>query len=230
MKGILIGAWIGGLALLAGCSDAEIGSSRDVAHDAIYFDYAVDGEEGGNITCKLQYKFAGKNGTSLVLDSPSRVLLDGKMLQADSAKYSGAFYEITMPASEFAGDHSIAFTGVNGKLYEEKFQFMPISLKAPLDSVLERKEFTLELSNVKQGSVPFRLVLTDTSFNQNWFNDMVMARNGKILITQAMINRLRPGPVGLELYWEEERPLQQPSKEGGRFTINYALKREAMLR
>ncbi|MBK5271605.1 MAG: hypothetical protein JJE22_11400, partial [Bacteroidia bacterium] len=83
---------------LFSCSSNEIGGSKDVNPETIWFDYQVWGEEGhDNMTVMLQYRFAGENGTTLVLDEPSKVELDGEIIKADSSKITGAYYEMVKP-------------------------------------------------------------------------------------------------------------------------------------
>jgi len=94
----------------------EIGGSSDVNPETIWFDYQISGEEGrDDMSVMLQFRFAGKNGTTLVLDGGSKVELDGVVIKADSSKMTGAFYEIMKPVNEFTGKHSIVFTDINGK-------------------------------------------------------------------------------------------------------------------
>jgi hypothetical protein len=59
----------------------------------------------------------------LVLNEPASVSLDGKEIPADSSKLTGAFYEVMDPVNNFSGNHSIVFTDVNKKKYEEEFSF-----------------------------------------------------------------------------------------------------------
>src|SRR5207253_2195966 len=90
------------------CTSNEIGNSKDVNPDAIYFDYRIYGDEKDeNITIYLQYRMGGKNGTTLVLNKPAKVELDGEEISADSAKLSGAYYEIEKPIKTFEGKHEI---------------------------------------------------------------------------------------------------------------------------
>ena len=49
--------------LAVSCTSNEIGNSKDVNPESIYFDYRVWGdEESQDITVKLQYRFGGQNG------------------------------------------------------------------------------------------------------------------------------------------------------------------------
>jgi hypothetical protein len=50
------------------CTSDEIGNSKDVNPDAVFFDYEIWAEEGkDDVTVNLQYRMGGKNGTTLVL-------------------------------------------------------------------------------------------------------------------------------------------------------------------
>lgn len=73
---------------LFSCNDAEIGSANDVEAEAIYFDYRVSGEEGNpEVTALLQYRFGGENGTTLTIDKPGIVSIDGEILKVDSTPH-----------------------------------------------------------------------------------------------------------------------------------------------
>ena len=127
--------------LFFSCTSNEIGNSKDVNPDAVYFDYKIWGEEGKeDITVLLQYRFGGKNGTTLVLNDPASVNLDGKEIPADSSKLTGAFYELMKPINNFSGKHSIVFTDLNKKKYEEEFSFQPFTLKAAIPAQIKRDD------------------------------------------------------------------------------------------
>src|SRR6187397_2623725 len=111
---------------LFSCTSNEIGNSKDVNPEAVFFDYEVWAEEDKeDVTVNLQYRMGGKNGTTLVLDEPSKVILDGEQLKVDSAKVTGAYYEVQRPLASFTGKHTINFTDVNNKEYNEEFAFTP---------------------------------------------------------------------------------------------------------
>src|SRR4030095_15674037 len=87
---------------LFSCTSNEIGNSKDVNPDAIFFDYKIRGEEkDSNVTVYLQYRMGGPNGTTLLLNEPAKVQLDAEVLPADSAKLAGAFYDIRKTANGF---------------------------------------------------------------------------------------------------------------------------------
>lgn len=218
------------IAIFSACNNTEIGKAKDVNPEAVYYDYKVWGEEGSeNVTVMLQYRFGGEDGTSLTLDSPSKVSIDGEMLRLDSVKFSGAYYELIKPSAQFEGKHTILFMDTNGKEHKEEFTYLPFALAADLPEQLPRKPITLKLTNFTAAPTPVRLVMTDTAFTSNDVNEELKIEKGELKITARYWNALKAGPVTLEIYREEEQPLKKASKEGGRLMMTYALKRQFTL-
>lgn len=216
--------------LIISCTDVEIGKSKDVNPDTIFFDYRISGEESKNMmTCMLRYRYGGPNGTTLVLDSPAKVVVDGIVPKLDSAKYTGAYYELSKPIKEFAGHHQIVFIDINNKQYKEDFDFTPFSLSAELPEKVARQPFTIKLKDFPAEETPVRLVMTDTAFSTRDVNEIRKITNGEIPIDDKTLSQLKSGPVTLEIYLEDERSVKNGTKQGGRIFITYGLKREFVL-
>ena len=218
------------LFLLTACSSHEIGNSNDVNPESIYFDYKIWGEENSDdITVMLQYRFGGPNGTTLVLEEPAKVELDGEEIKVDSSRMTGAFYEVIKPVNEFTGKHTIVFTGSNKKQYKEEFSFQPIRLRTQVPEQIKRGELVFELDGLEP--VDFvRILLTDTSFTSEGINRLEMVKNGRVIISRQDLEMVVNGPVHLELYKEVEKPMKNGTEEGGRISITYGLKREFELK
>lgn len=216
--------------ILSSCTSNEIGNSKDVNPDAIYFDYKVWAEEGKeDVSVMLQYRFAGSNGTTLVLNEPAKVELDGQVIPGDSSKMTGAFYEVTKPLIEFIGKHKILFTDVNKKQYEEEFSFQLFKLSTEIPATLSRGELVFDLDGLNP--VDFvRIFARDTSFESNDINRVDTVKNGRIILTLADLDNLVNGPINIEFYKEDEKPVKNGTKEGGRIAITYGLKREFELK
>ena len=211
------------------CTSNEIGNAKDVNPESIYFDYKIWGDEGNdNLTLKLQYRFGGVNGTTLTLEKPAKVELDGELIPVDSSKMTGAFYEIQKPTKKFAGDHTITFTALNEKQYWEKFRFQPLQLRTRLPEVLKREKIFLEVDGLEDEGI-VRVILTDTSFASEGINRLDTIKNGKIIITNEDLENLVNGPIRMELIKEEDSPVKNGTREGGRLSISYGLKREFIL-
>src|SRR5687767_13886001 len=215
---------------LFSCTSDEIGNSKDVNPDAVFFDYEVWAEEGKeDVTVNIQYRMGGKNGTTLVLDEPSKVMLDGEQLKFDSAKVTGAYYEVQKPFASFAGKHVISFTDLNKKEYNEEFEFKPFILEPNVPSTLNRGDLVFNFKGLD--SVDYlSVILTDTSFTSADINDVDTVRNGRLVIKAGRLSALINGPINLQFFKEEILPVKKPTKEGGKFIITYGLKRDFELK
>ena len=212
------------------CTSNEIGNSKDVNPEAIYFDYEVWADETNpDVTVHLQYRMGGKNGTTLVLDAPSKVRFDGEEMKLDSAKVTGAYYEVQKPTGTFAGKHTITFTDHNKREYKEEFEFIPFTLDS-LPAVMTRGDLVFTFHGLD--SVDYLdVALTDTSFHSADINDTGdTVRNGRLVIPAHRLSALVNGPINLQFYKEAVRPVKNSTKEGGRILIRYGLRRDFELR
>ena len=222
--------WLVSILFLLSCTSDEIGSSKDVNPEAVFFDYEIWAEEGKeDVTVNVQYRMGGKHGTTLVLDEPSKVLLDGEPLKVDSAKVTGAYYEIQRPVASFSGKHSITFIDLNRKEYKEEFEFTPFSLDPDVPATLNRGDLVFTFKGLD--SVAYvNVILTDTSFNSADINDIDTVRNGRLLISAYRLSAVMNGPINLQFHREVEKPMKNGTKEGGKLYIHYGLKREFELK
>jgi len=212
------------------CNNAEIGNAKDVNPERIYFDYRISGEEGtDSVTIKLQFRFGGPNGTTLVLEEPSKVELDGVKLLADSSKMTGAFYETFRSAREFTGRHEIVYTDVNNKQYRETFHFNPVTLKAEMPPEITRSDLLFELEGLDRLDY-VRILMTDTSFESEGINRLDSVRDGRIMISKKELRNLVNGPIQLDFYKENEQPVKNGTEEGGKVSISYGIKRSFILK
>ena len=211
-------------AIVTGCANKDQ-SKNQTNYDQLYFDYTVTAEEDGeNVTCMFQYKEADAEGVAMNI-APAKVELDGMPVESDSARLSGFFYEIQRPVDSFAGRHSIVFITAE-KQYKNEFQFFPFTLQEEIPEKISRKAFTIQLKNFPQSERSMRLLLLDTAFKSSGFNDLVPVVNGKVTIDEFILKNVKNGPINLELYLEQEIPLKQTTKAGGKISITYGLKRE----
>ena len=212
------------------CTSNEIGNSEDVNPNAVFFDYEIWAEEGrDNVTVKLQYRMGGPNGSTLVLSEPSKVELDGEQIKLDSAKFSGAYYEVQKPLVSFTGKHSIVFTDLNNTEYTEEFEFAPFEISPNVPALLKRGDLVFDLKGLEPIEY-IRVILTDTSFTSRDINDIDTVRNGKLVISSERLSALKDGPIHLQFNREYERLVRNGTKEGGMLSITYRLKREFELK
>lgn len=214
---------------MTSCSSNEIGNSKDVNPDAVFFDYEISADETNpDVTINLQYRMGGINGTTLVLDEPSKVLFDGEQLKADSAKVTGAYYEIQKPMASFGGKHIVTFTDLNKKEYKEEIEFIPFTIDS-VSPVMQRGDLVFTFKGLEPVDV-LDVSLTDTSFTSADINDTDTVRNGRLVISASRLSSLVNGPINLQFYKDVEKPIKNGTKEGGRIVMRYSLRREFELK
>jgi hypothetical protein len=91
---------------------------------------------------------------------------------------------------------------------------------------IPRRPFSIRLKNMPEGKSKVRLLLIDTAFSNNDVINMVDVDNGELQITDRMLRQLKSGPISMEIYREEERPLKESTKTGGKIFISYGLQRD----
>jgi hypothetical protein len=228
MKGVL--AWLPvffATAIVAACNNSSQVAKDGTGQEAVYSDYRIEGEDGKEeVTCLLQFRLGGPNGPAFLLNEPRTVELDGEVVQPDSTRLSGVYYEVTKPVSEFKGKHALVFTDEGEKRYRQEFEFWPFSLAAEIPSKVKRAPFTIQLTNFPKNSTPVQLIMVDTAFETNDVNEMAVVNKGQLLIGEPILNRLKSGPVLMELIKEEEKSIKKGARWKGRLVVSYGLKRE----
>lgn len=215
--------------VLSSCASNEIGDSKDVNPEAVYFGYRVWGdEESGIVTVKLQYRFGGPDGTTLLLKDPAGVTFDGEPMHVDSSRFNGAYYELIKPAAEFNGKHEIVYTDHTERQYKQEFNFPFISLKTELPEEIKRNDIVFELNGAKEND-RVRILMTDTSFYSRGIDRIDSVKDGRLVVSKYDLADLMNGPIHLELIREQEKPLDDTTPEGGKLSLSYALKREFVL-
>jgi len=210
---------------LFSCTSNEIGNSKDVNPDAVYFDYKVWSEEGNrDAVVKLQFRMGGPNGTTLVLNQPGKVELDGEEIAVDSTNFDGAYYEVLKPLKSFSGKHSIVFTALNKKEYREDFEFVPFTLDPDVPEIMQRGDLVFSFRGLKDVDY-LRVWMSDTLFSSGDINDIDTVENGRLVISRERMKNLANGPINLQFHKETDRPLEDGTSEGGRLYMTYGLKR-----
>jgi len=207
------------------CSSNEIGESKDVSQNKIYQDYSISySEENTDAEVYCQFRFAGKNGTTLVLNNPSEVQVDGQKLAVDSSAGSGAYYKITKPAAAFFGKHTITFNSTDNKKFENDFTFDNFKLVNVPVNVSKKQSFTLDFETAAlQGNdyIQVESSNTDSSFS---VTHNASDKTNSILIPVEELKRQKVKELTLEATLYRSIPLQQSTGEGGKMTLRYTLK------
>lgn len=210
---------------ITACSSGEIGNSRDVNPETIYISYSVFYREGDdNAECLAQFRFAGEDGTTLVLNAPSFVQFDGHEITVDSNRFiGGAYYRINPDYKNFSGKHEWKYTDAAGKVYSQKFEFAPFSLAGEIkSSVSDNENLEIKFNGIPDGDT-VNCIASDTSVNSADINEDFLVNNGAITISSPMLKKLAPGPVNIIISRNYSTGLLQSTPEGGEFRFDYEL-------
>lgn len=211
---------------LSACTNQAEKSPAAADADKVFYDYKVWAEEGReDATVMLRYLAGGEQGEALALPKRAAVTLDGEPLQPDSAAAMGIFYEAIKAVDRFSGPHKILLTDAAGKKHEETFVFTPFTLAEDLPDEVPKQPFTLKLKGLPAGESAVRLVMVDTSYTSKDVNEEITVVNGELRIGTKALANLTKGPITMEIYREEEKPLRQ-SPGSGRLLITYSLRRQ----
>jgi hypothetical protein len=209
----------------AACTSNEIGESKDVAQDKIYQDYTISYAEGNtNAAVYCQFRFAGKNGTTLVLNSPSQVQFDGEKIAVDSSAGSGAYYQASKPATNFFGKHTLIYTTTDNKTLENSFSFDNFKLVNLPASISKKQDFKLSFETTAlQGDDYIELSAsnTDSSFD---VTHTAADKGNFITIPAKELQRQKVKTLTLEATLYRKVPLQQTTSEGGLLLTKFSLK------
>jgi len=224
MNPLTIVLFLFSMAVLQGCTSNEIGNSKDVNPETVFVEYFVSCTgETDSLECMAQFRFAGENGTTLVLNKPASVMLDKKELLVDSSEFEGAYYRYYSRPETFSGNHQWKYTDNNRHTYTESFNFRPIHLLTSLPAVISKKNLSLDWQNGLPGQ-QLMVEISDTAGGTADIHLSIEAAANHIIIPANALRSLVNGPVYIKLYIEENRTLKNAPREGGCFRFNYLVK------
>lgn len=195
----------------------------------IFLDYKIIANEGDdNLTILLHFRDK-RDGDALEIPAEGSVQFDGELIQPDSAKMTGFFYELHKPIDRFAGKHEIVYTDINKVVYKEEFQFNPLLLVSPLPDTLGRQPLELKFSGA-DSTETIQVVYRDTSFNNE--DSRILGKRGQLsfILDSTSFEGLNPGPVQFDFIKEQKRKLNSATGAGGQLISIYTIRREVYLK
>jgi len=207
--------------LIAACSNTEIGNIKDVNPATVYTSYYVHYDESNDsmVTFKAQFTFAGPNGTSLVLNPPAKVELDGNAITVDSTPAEGAFYEVKKPLT--AGQHILAFTNIDGKVYTNHLNLPGFRLQ-PLPASIASDGLILNFTGLNTSDSIY-ISIEDTSETTPNIDTLLAVDNNTLPVPASLFAGFSNGPLTIQVAKGNNRPLDHTTAEGGNIFMMWAL-------
>jgi len=209
------------------CSSSEIGESKDVNQETIYQEYKIEfneAEKADTVEVWAQFRFAGSDGTTLVLNNPSKIEFDGTAIPVDSNEYRGAFYRFNTPVKDFFTRHHFTFTNVNNKKYQNDFSFDAFKLLTvpPVAVATQPLNIPFETAPLQADDyIEVNAVNTDSSFTVKF---TAADAGNSITIPVNELQRQKGKELSLSVVLYRKIPLYEKTKEGGQIEIFYTLK------
>ncbi len=213
--------------LVTSCGSSEIGESKDVNQATIYQDYKIvyeQGEDDDQVEIWSQFRFAGDDGTTLVLTKPSSITFDGQNIKVDSNEFSGAFYRLQVPVNSFFGKHRFVFTDIDKNKFVNEFYFDSLSLAALPVTASKTQPLNIQFETTPltgDDYIELAAINTDSSFS---IKHLASEVGNIISIPVSELQRQKGKKLKLEVMVCRKIPLQQSTKEGGQLVIYYSLK------
>jgi len=208
------------------CTNIETPRKKNATPPSIFFDYKIRAQENdSNVSVYLLYRINGPGGNTIKLSDPANVQLDGDTIAVDSAKLTGAFYDVEKPAQSFQGRHTIVFTDFDSKQHSVEFVYKPFTLKTKIPSTIKRGDLTFDFAGLANEDY-VRVILADTSFMSPDLHEIDTIMNNRLVIPENKLKNLVNGPVVLLLSKEIERPVHSDARTHGRIMISYGMQRE----
>jgi len=211
------------LIAISACSSNEIGESKDVAQDKIYQRYNVRYNEGNdNVAVHAKFRFAGSNGTTLVLSKPSQLAFDNEVIKVDSSG-EGAYYELMKPVANFYGKHHFVFTDINNKKFDNDFSFDMFRLLNPPATASKKQALRLSFESVALSAGDYIEALSSGA-DSSWSVRTEAGNGNAITIPVKDLMSQKQSELKLDITLYKRMNLQQSTGEGGSIEITYALK------
>jgi len=202
--------------MISSCASNEIGQSKDINQETIYQQYDVDYSESDNkIEVVAQFRFAGVNGTTLVLNEPSKFECDGKTLGVDSSDFAGAFYKQEITGASATGTHRLVFTDIARKKFENSFTIedfrltdVPAAIGKSAPVLIHFEALPLKGSD----NIELRAGGTDSSFT---ISHAATDSGNVLVIPIEQLKRQKGKEISLSATLYRNIELKEQAREGG---------------
>lgn len=198
------------------CQSNETGNSKDVAQDQIYRSYEVTFEEADySGSASAVFRFAGENGTTLILNAPSKITANGVQLTEGNMLFGGAYY--SNPFAIKCPDKKIVLTYTDNKenVLTETYEAGSAMFTQKSDTFYLGKTFTIPFAVSGGDRIDsYEIMLRDAkqqsiSFYANASNDLFFEIPGTATDTLAT------GELLLQIISHKRKELDNHSTLGG---------------
>lgn len=221
-------ACLPGLLLLCRCASNEVGLSKDVNQDEICQTYFVTYNQAEDLTeVTAFFRFAGPNGTTLVLSEPSTIKMNGEEMAFNQTDASGAFYTKTIKGQLPNGDCVFEFTDTDGKSFTNKLKWQNFAVDS-VQPFAKGEDLKLKFTDnpgVRDGELTVEVSDTATGIREGFRSIHLKTAT----IKAEKLDSLK-GALTVSIKREDNFKLRQQTNAGGFIYTEYRLKPFELLR
>ncbi len=209
--------------IIHSCASNEIGHSKDVNQDEINQGYFMEYDEAKDKTeITAFFRFAGPNGTTLILDAPGKVEMNGEKLDLKETKDAGAYYYKTLNGKLPDGEYSFEYTDLHQKSFKNTVSWKNIEVESVSDSFSHSDGLLISFNDDPQGrKEEITIAISDSA---NSISETIShVRREKIKIAGSKLKDLH-GPLEINMRRNGQFNLKNQTHAGGYIGTAYRLK------
>lgn len=205
------------------CASNEIGHSKDVNQDEINQGYFIEYDEATDKTeITAFFRFAGANGTTLILDPPSTFRMNGQALDLKETKEAGAYYYKRLNGKLPDGEYNFDFTDLHQKSFKNKSHWKNMGVASVTDTFSHREGLLINFNDDPEGQKEeVTVTISDTANSITETINHVNRR--KIRIDGNKLKTLH-GQIEISIRRSGQFTLKNQTHAGGYFSTDYRLK------
>jgi len=206
---------------ISSCASNEIGHSKDVNQDEIHQGYSINYDESRNETEVIAFfRFAGPNGTTLILNEPSKIELNGEVMNNVQSGL-GSYYSKSVKGKLPDNEYVFAFSDITGKKFENKMDFRNMQIEELPKEIKKSDGLTIHFPNKPEGrkeDLTVEISDDSTTVSEVWKN-VVFER---VKFPKEKLDQLH-GKVKVNIHRNGLLELRQHAHAGGFFSSEYTL-------
>lgn len=213
------------LLLFSACVSTDTTESTSVAAAEVYQDYNIQvNKENSSVTAT--FRVAGKTGTTIDLDAPAKIELNGKLMdESKPALLKGTTYQFS--SLGIVPQYQFVFTNSDGKAYQNEMSLPAIEITAKILTLSKSEKTTIPLSRPVAAGESIAITVNGESGKEENASSLVSsgvdtdASRSAAIFDPKMIKNMAVGNGEMRVEGSKNETLKQGTKAGGTIQITY---------
>jgi len=210
---------------ITACDSNEAANSDKVRQSEIYQSDSVSYNAGDmELSARVTFRFAGSNGTTLLLVKPSTVLFNNEEMPMDHGSFAGTFYEINKQ-SDFIKTASFLYVNNDKKTYNNKIIMEPIEIINYYPKLDTLQNYTITWNGLPVGNAEtVTLFLEDKNYHTVSTSTGIVGANS-LSFSPSDLKGLTKGAANITISRKANFSLKEGTHLGGSIYYLYTSKK-----